>query len=96
MTPPNTPVGGGGGNFGIFKPGGGNRAVAVEFDTFRNSWDPQIQHIGIDVNSIVSTKTDHFILDNGGVANVVIKYDASTKILNVALAFHSLGTLYTI
>ncbi|KAK7393185.1 hypothetical protein VNO78_21693 [Psophocarpus tetragonolobus] len=96
MVPPNSPQGEDGGNLGVFKPGGGLNAFAVEFDTFQNTWDPQVPHIGIDVNSIVSSKTLHFQLENGGVANVVIKYDSPTKILNVVLAFHSVGTVYTL
>ncbi|RZC85814.1 hypothetical protein C5167_026480 [Papaver somniferum] len=31
-----------------------NRVVAVEFDTFQNAWDPSPDHVGINVNSIVS------------------------------------------
>ncbi|KAK7393181.1 hypothetical protein VNO78_21688 [Psophocarpus tetragonolobus] len=96
IAPPNTQTGEGGGYFGIYNPLSPYPFVAVEFDTFRNTWDPQIPHIGIDVNSVISTKTVPFTLDNGGIANVVIKYDASTKILHVVLVFPSLGTIYTI
>lgn len=31
-----------------------NQIVAVEFDSFNNSWDPSPYHVGIVVNSIVS------------------------------------------
>ena len=34
-----------------------NQTVAVEFDTYKNGWDPSHYHIGIDVNSIVSKAT---------------------------------------
>ncbi|CAJ1931230.1 unnamed protein product [Sphenostylis stenocarpa] len=34
-----------------------NQIVAVEFDSFGNKWDPASAHIGIDINSIASTKT---------------------------------------
>ncbi|MED6158133.1 hypothetical protein PIB30_029930 [Stylosanthes scabra] len=34
-----------------------NQVVAVEFDTFINSWDPINRHIGVDVNSIKSRRT---------------------------------------
>ncbi|KAK7393186.1 hypothetical protein VNO78_21694 [Psophocarpus tetragonolobus] len=94
MAPPNTKPGDGGGSLGIFKPPFAYHVLAVEFDTFRNSWDPpQVPHIGIDVNSIISTKTLPFQFDNGGVGIVVIKYDASTKILNVALVFPTFGSI---
>ena len=34
-----------------------NSIVAVEFDSFRNEWDPSDDHVGISINSIISVKT---------------------------------------
>uniref|UniRef100_Q7M1M1 Agglutinin WBA1 n=1 Tax=Psophocarpus tetragonolobus TaxID=3891 RepID=Q7M1M1_PSOTE len=99
IAPLNTITGPGGGYHLIYNKLGEDNIFVVEgneFDTFRNTWDPQIPHIGIDVNSVISTKTVPFTLDNGQIANVVIKYDASTKILHVVLVFPSSGTIYTI
>eukprot|EP01018_Ginkgo_biloba_P007300 Gb_11056 [translate_table: standard] len=31
-----------------------NQIVAVEFDTYKNDWDPDSNHVGIDVNNITS------------------------------------------
>ncbi|KAK7393179.1 hypothetical protein VNO78_21686 [Psophocarpus tetragonolobus] len=55
---------------------------------------PKFHHIGIDLNSIISTKTLPFELDNGGFGVVVIKY--STKLLNVILVFPTFGNIYTL
>ena len=35
------------------------RFFAVEFDTFRNSYDPSASHIGINVNTVVSSNKQH-------------------------------------
>nr|5KXB_A Chain A, Wisteria floribunda agglutinin [Wisteria floribunda]5KXB_B Chain B, Wisteria floribunda agglutinin [Wisteria floribunda]5KXB_C Chain C, Wisteria floribunda agglutinin [Wisteria floribunda]5KXB_D Chain D, Wisteria floribunda agglutinin [Wisteria floribunda]5KXC_A Chain A, Wisteria floribunda agglutinin [Wisteria floribunda]5KXC_B Chain B, Wisteria floribunda agglutinin [Wisteria floribunda]5KXC_C Chain C, Wisteria floribunda agglutinin [Wisteria floribunda]5KXC_D Chain D, Wisteria len=71
-----------------------NHIVAVEFDTFKNSWDPEGTHIGINVNSIVSRKTISWDLENDEVANVVISYQASTKTLTASLVYPSSSTSY--
>eukprot|EP01018_Ginkgo_biloba_P006794 Gb_22505 [translate_table: standard] len=33
-----------------------NQIVAVEFDTYENDWDPDYNHVGIDVNNITSKR----------------------------------------
>lgn len=47
-----------GGGLGLFNDttlnGSFYQMVAVEFDTFKNAWDPFGDHVGIDVNSIES------------------------------------------
>jgi len=66
------------------------QTVAVEFDTFYNSaWDPSNgnRHIGINVNSIKSISTVPWILQNRAQANVVIKFDAATNVLDVKLTY---------
>ncbi|KAI4318726.1 hypothetical protein MLD38_032397 [Melastoma candidum] len=68
--------------------------IAVEIDTFydvsTNYWDPQCVHLGIDLNSLNSTKTacadwmDDEIR-NGGRVNASISYDSSTRSLVATL-----------
>nr|AFK42844.1 unknown [Lotus japonicus] len=65
------------------------QVVAVEFDTFLNSWDSTTPHIGIDVNSIKSLIVGSWDFQNGQVANVVISYQASTKQLTASLVYPS-------
>ncbi|XP_058728259.1 seed agglutinin 2-like [Vicia villosa] len=89
-----------GGFLGLFKDkklDKSNKIVAVEFDTFFNEeWDPQGNHIGIDVNSIESLKTTRFALANNDVANVVINYEASTKTLTASLVTPLRETSYIV
>ncbi|KAL3730050.1 hypothetical protein ACJRO7_027106 [Eucalyptus globulus] len=62
--------------------------VAVEFDTYVNSWDPQYEHIGIDINSVNSTT---FVpwkwnrIGSGGRVRATIAYDSSVHNLSVLL-----------
>jgi hypothetical protein len=65
----------------------GNQIVAVEFDNFKNEWDPSDDHVGIDVNSIVSKA---YITLNSSIkrrtpANAWISYNSTTKNLSVFL-----------
>ena len=46
---------------------------AVEFDTFRNSYDPSASHIGINVNTVVSDNNMH---------THTIRFSVRVKILN--------------
>ena len=53
------PVSSNGGYLGLFSPenatdASANCIVAVDFDTWQNDWDSSADHVGIDVNSIVS------------------------------------------
>ena len=66
-----------------------NQIVAVEFDTFKNQYDPSSDHVGIDVNSIVSKAnvTWNSSISNGSTANTWISYNSTTKILSVFLTY---------
>ncbi|KAE8701150.1 L-type lectin-domain containing receptor kinase IX.1 [Hibiscus syriacus] len=55
-----------------------NNVVAVEFDSFENKWDPDDNHVGININSIVSVKT--------------VTWNSSIKDGRVANAWSTLGT----
>jgi hypothetical protein len=61
--------------------------VAVEFDTYQDQWDPSDNHVGINVNSIVSktNRTWNNPLTSGDIYNATISYDGISKDLNVAL-----------
>ncbi|XP_044499001.1 L-type lectin-domain containing receptor kinase IX.1-like [Mangifera indica] len=63
--------------------------VAVEFDTFQNSWDPSSDHVGININSIVSVATVNWniTMKNGSRANAWVSYDSSTQNLSVFLTY---------
>ncbi|KAF4386875.1 hypothetical protein F8388_006830 [Cannabis sativa] len=73
-----------------------NPIVAVEFDTFKNYWDPNSNHVGINVNSIVSNvhvspKTK---MTNGSrVGNARISYNSTSKNLTVFLSYAGDGTV---
>ncbi|RYQ92721.1 hypothetical protein Ahy_B09g098937 isoform D [Arachis hypogaea] len=53
------PSGGVGGTLGVASSNGVGQFVGVEFDSYSNSEfkDPPYQHVGIDVNTLVSSKT---------------------------------------
>ncbi|RRT68806.1 hypothetical protein B296_00037610 [Ensete ventricosum] len=98
-SPSGTPVYSEGGYLGLFCNSTiENRtinAVAVEFDTFSNAWDPRREHLGIDVNSINSSAT---VLWNGSVkvgrpANARVSYNASTYNLSLFLTYESTNLL---
>lgn len=67
-----------------------NQVVAVEFDSFKNEWDPSTDHVGINVNSVVSVATKS--LPNGSIrdgrkANAWVSYNSTTKNLSVLLSY---------
>ncbi|XP_057867932.2 L-type lectin-domain containing receptor kinase IX.1-like [Cryptomeria japonica] len=71
-----------------------NPVVAVEFDTFKDEFDPDDNHVGIDVNSLVSkaifslNSEPEFLnktLKNGRAWDAWVDYDGSTKKLQVFL-----------
>jgi len=86
------------GFLGVFNSENYNKSiqtVAVEIDTFHNTWDPKInRHIGINVNCIKSISTSSWVLENGREANVVIRFDALTNVLSVVLSYPGLPGSY--
>ncbi|KAG4921488.1 hypothetical protein JHK84_050363 [Glycine max] len=66
-----------------------NQLVAVEFDSFQNTWDPSSDHVGINVNSIQSVATVAWksSIKNGSVADAWIWYNSTTKSLSVFLTY---------
>ncbi|XVF15324.1 hypothetical protein REPUB_Repub09cG0141900 [Reevesia pubescens] len=66
-----------------------NNIVAVEFDSFRNDWDPSDDHVGININSIVSVKTVTWrsSIKIGSRANAWVSYNSTTRNLSVFLTY---------
>ncbi|XP_057443634.1 lectin 7-like [Lotus japonicus] len=63
-----------------------NQIVAVEFDTYADTWDPFTSHIGIDINSIISSKTVPWRTGNSlstSAAFATVSYEPVTKTLSV-------------
>ncbi|KAL0432010.1 UNVERIFIED_CONTAM: putative L-type lectin-domain containing receptor kinase S.5 [Sesamum radiatum] len=70
-----------------------NKLVAVEFDTFKEYFDPDDNHVGIDVNSIKSIKTEYLTPHNITIApigakfyNVWVDYDGLNMVIAVYIA----------
>ena len=64
-----------------------NQIVAVEFDTYQNGGDPRANHVGIDVNSIVSDVNVTWNGSFSNTANAWVSYNSATKTLSVFLTF---------
>ncbi|XP_042465558.1 L-type lectin-domain containing receptor kinase IX.1-like [Zingiber officinale] len=65
-------------------------AVAVEFDTFSNyEWDPEGEHLGIDINSINSSKSVNWSssIKEHRVGNARVDYDSITHSLSLFLTY---------
>ncbi|KAM1021748.1 hypothetical protein ACFX2I_042806 [Malus domestica] len=63
-----------------------NQIVAVEYDTFPNSFDPQEWHVGIDINSISSVANASWTnvsSNSGKLGHAWITYNAISKNLSV-------------
>ncbi|KAH7852484.1 hypothetical protein Vadar_025366 [Vaccinium darrowii] len=88
------PVGSGGGYLALFDSSTAlnyteNQIVAVEFDTYQNSWDPSTNHVGIDVNLIKSETylSSNTSLANNETANAWVNYNSTTQTLSVYLTY---------
>ncbi|KAK6282386.1 hypothetical protein POUND7_016211 [Theobroma cacao] len=87
------PINSSGGWLGLFNEtingSSSNQMVAVEFDTFKNEWDPSSIHIGLDVNSIVSVNST--IWNEGIFSNstyhhrATLSYNGTSKAFRVAV-----------
>jgi hypothetical protein len=53
----------------------------IEFDTYQDQWDPSNNHVGINVNSIVSqtNRTWHNRLTSGDIYGATISYNGISK-----------------
>ncbi|GMN65918.1 hypothetical protein TIFTF001_034975 [Ficus carica] len=89
------PANSSGGYLALFSPesaNGSNQSnpiVAVEFDSNKNDWDPSSDHVGINVNSIVSVTNISWnsSIKDGRVANAWVSYVSASNILNVYLTY---------
>uniref|UniRef100_J3L4N5 non-specific serine/threonine protein kinase n=1 Tax=Oryza brachyantha TaxID=4533 RepID=J3L4N5_ORYBR len=63
--------------------------VAVEFDTYKNEWDPSDDHVGVDLGGIVSAATVDWptSMKDGRRAHARVEYDGKAKNLTVALSY---------
>ncbi|PHT41721.1 hypothetical protein CQW23_20575 [Capsicum baccatum] len=84
------PVGSSGSGLGLVDAETGDKSshepfVAIEFDTFKNNWDPSPVHVGININSMdsVATKLWNNDITLGKKNDAWISYNASSKALEV-------------
>ncbi|XP_062120054.1 L-type lectin-domain containing receptor kinase IX.1-like [Humulus lupulus] len=72
-----------------FNASGNNSIIAVEFDSLKDIWDPSSDHVGIDINSIISVKnvTWKSSIKSGSLANAWISYNSTSKNLSVFLTY---------
>lgn len=68
---------------------GNNSIVAVEFDSNKDPWDPSSDHVGINVNSIVSVRNVSWnsSIKDGRVANAWVSYISASNLLTVYLTY---------
>ena len=66
-----------------------SQTVAVEFDSYKNSWDPYANHVGINVNSIESVLFTDVIwessIEYGSRVYASVDYNSTTKSLSVTV-----------
>nr|TKS01308.1 L-type lectin-domain containing receptor kinase IX.1-like [Populus alba] len=72
-----------------------NHIVHIEFDSFANpEWDPPIQHVGINNNSVSSATYTYWntSLHSGDTADVRITYNSTAKNLTVSWKYRATST----
>ncbi|KAM3345702.1 hypothetical protein ACQJBY_020287 [Aegilops geniculata] len=82
-----------------FNATGDARLVAVEFDTYLNSWDHSDNHMGIDVNSLNSTAYTNVtkrLVSYDATMTAQISYDNRTGVLVALLDIDSDGPRYIV
>ncbi|KAJ6948719.1 hypothetical protein NC651_002898 [Populus alba x Populus x berolinensis] len=72
-----------------------NHFVAVEFDIYKNYFDPPGEHVGIDINSMQSVNNITWLCDiiGGRRTDAWISYNSSTHNLSVAFTGYRNGTV---
>jgi glucose/arabinose dehydrogenase len=80
-------LGGNGGNLGY---NGIGRSLAIEFDTSRNDWDPNNNHISVlrdgNLTTALATANSPIDLNNNSLINAWVNYDGATDRLSVFLS----------
>ncbi|KAK9077241.1 hypothetical protein SSX86_005578 [Deinandra increscens subsp. villosa] len=74
-----------------------NPFVAVEFDVFQNTWDPENEHVGIDISSMDSVRnvTWKSRIREGETCEAIIRYDSNLNNLSVVFTgFSQSSTLH--
>ncbi|XP_058760877.1 non-seed lectin-like [Vicia villosa] len=66
-----------------------NQFVGLEFDLYSDTFDPKMKHIGIDVNSLISLRTEKWNWVNGSWTKVSIIYDSPSKTLSALVTYES-------
>ncbi|KAH7835422.1 hypothetical protein Vadar_026042 [Vaccinium darrowii] len=95
----NIPADSGGGGLGLVNENGTSTFVAVEFDTYRNTWEEgkfPINHVGININNMTSVVNEYWEsgISDGRTNEARIKYDSSTKNLSVAFTDFENGVVF--
>ncbi|CAM8967806.1 unnamed protein product [Rhodiola kirilowii] len=103
ITPDDESVGGAGGLLGLVAGGGASEFVAVEFDTLMDVEfkDVNGNHVGIDVNSMVSKQTadlgvSGIDLKSGNLINAWVEFDGVSQMLNVSVSYSNLKPKFPI
>jgi len=81
--------------------GNSTNQLAIEFDTYNNEWDPNSNHVGIDINGIISNATADLGLKgidmkSGRPIRVQIHYDGWNKTLQIYAAYADQPIAYSI
>ncbi|XP_058185528.1 probable L-type lectin-domain containing receptor kinase S.5 [Rhododendron vialii] len=69
-----------------------NQIIAIELDTFQEPWDPDANHVGLNINSVISNKNTSLIPElvsrnaTDNYFNLWIEYDGINKFIAVYMA----------